>query len=54
MADAKSARGIESIIADLRFGIRQFRRRPFSTTTMVVVLALGIGFNTALLSSCIR
>jgi len=48
MADAKSARGIESIIADLRFGIRQFRRRPFSTTTMVVVLALGIGFNTAL------
>ena len=44
----RGARGIESVIADLRFGLRLFERKPFSTLTMVVVLALGIGFNTAL------
>ncbi|HYN08671.1 MAG TPA: ABC transporter permease [Vicinamibacterales bacterium] len=46
--DARGARGIESIVADLRFGFRHFRRKPLSTLTMIVVLALGIGFNTAL------
>ena len=46
--DARGARAIDSVIADLRFGIRHFSRTPFSTLTMVVVLALGIGFNTAL------
>ncbi len=46
--DARGTRAIDSVIADLRFGIRHFSRTPFSTLTMVVVLALGIGFNTAL------
>ena len=46
--DARGARGIESIGADVRFGLRQFARRPFSALTMIVVLAIGIGFNTAL------
>jgi hypothetical protein len=49
--DARAARGwrgIDSVIADLWFGIRLFRRSPLSTVTMVAVFALGIGFNTAI------
>jgi predicted permease len=46
--DARGGRRLESLAADVRFALRQFARRPFSTTTMIVVLALGIGFNTAL------
>jgi predicted permease len=46
--DARGARGIESLVADVGFGLRLFRRKPFVTATMVCVLALGIGFNTAL------
>ncbi len=46
--DARGARWIESILADLRFGIRHFGRTPLSTVTMIVLLALGIGFNSAL------
>jgi putative ABC transport system permease protein len=46
--DVRGAGGIESILADLRFGFRHFRRRPISALTMIVVLALGIGVNTAL------
>ena len=46
--DARGARGLESIAAGVRFGLRHFPRKPFSALTMIVVLALGIGFNTAL------
>ena len=46
--DARGGRRLESLAADVRFGLRQFARRPGSTITMIVVLALGIGFNTAL------
>jgi putative ABC transport system permease protein len=46
--DARGARGLESIMADVRFGLRHFGRKPFSALAMIVVLALGIGFNTAL------
>jgi predicted permease len=46
--DARGARGIESIVADVRFAVRYFGRKPITTATMVLVLALGIGFNTAL------
>src|SRR5262245_42595262 len=46
--DARGARWIESMVADLRFGLRHFSRKPYSTLTMIVLLALGIGFNTAL------
>ena len=51
--DARDARGmrlIESVIADLRFAFRYFARKPLTTTTIVLVLALGIGANTALFS----
>jgi predicted permease len=46
--DARGARWVESTIADLRFGIRHFGRTPLSTTTMIVLMALGIGVNIAL------
>ncbi|HEY7500345.1 MAG TPA: ABC transporter permease [Vicinamibacterales bacterium] len=46
--DARGGRGLESIIADLRFGIRIFGRKPVATLTMIAVFALGIGVNTAL------
>ncbi|MEX2282474.1 MAG: ABC transporter permease [Gemmatimonadota bacterium] len=46
--DARGSRWIESIIADARYGLRHFRRTPLTTVTMIVLLALGIGVNTAL------
>ena len=46
--DARGGRRLESLAADVRFGLRLSARRPGSTITMIVVLALGIGFNTAL------
>jgi cell division protein FtsX len=46
--DARGGRWLDSLVADLRFGLRQFRRQPLSALTIVVVLALGIAFNAAL------
>jgi putative ABC transport system permease protein len=37
-----------TIINDIRFGIRMLAKRPVVTVTAVVILALGIGANTAL------
>ena len=37
--DARAGRWIESILADFRFGLRHLGRTPFSTFTMVVLLA---------------
>ena len=41
---------LESLIQDARFGLRVLFRRPAFTTVVVVVLALGIGANTAIFS----
>src|SRR5687768_8104592 len=46
--DARGARWIESMGADVRFGMRHFARKPLATVTMIVLLALGIGIDTAL------
>src|SRR5687768_4567360 len=46
--DARGARWIESISADLRFGMRHFARTPLATVAMIVLLAIGIGIDTAL------
>ena len=51
--DARDARGmriVESVLADIRFAFRYFARKPLTTVTIVLVLALGIGANTALFS----
>jgi hypothetical protein len=45
--DARGTRAIESVAADLRYGVRHLARTPVATLTMVVVMALGIGFNSA-------
>ncbi len=45
--DARGLRGLESLVADIRIGYRHLRRTPLSSLTMIVVLALGLGFNSA-------
>ena len=40
--------GLESVMTDVRIGMRQLVRSPGATVLMVLVLALGIGVNTAL------
>jgi predicted permease len=46
--DARGGRGLESVLADVRYGVRCLSRTPLSALTMIVVFALGIGFNAAL------
>lgn len=41
--DARRTRWIDSARADVRFALRSFARRPAFATTIVLVLALGIG-----------
>ena len=48
--DAWGARWVESLIGDVRFAVRTYARRPLAAVTIVVVLALGIGVNSALYS----
>lgn len=48
--DARGARWVESMAADFRFALRYFSRTPLTTATIVFVLALGIGVNSALFS----
>lgn len=41
--DARPARFIHSMLADIRFALRHFRRKPLASATIVLVLAIGIG-----------
>jgi predicted permease len=45
--EARGTRGVESLLADVRIGARHLRRTWLPSLTMVVVLALGLGFNSA-------
>ena len=48
--DARGARWIESLAADVRYAIRHFSRTPVTAITLVLVLALGIGVNSLIFS----
>lgn len=48
--DARSVRSIESLWRDVRYGLRAIRRTPAVCATIVLILAVGIGANTAVFS----
>src|SRR5215471_15147900 len=43
-------RSIETLFQDLRFGVRMFLKSPGLTVILILTIALGIGFNSALFS----
>src|SRR5688572_2254919 len=47
---ARGTRWVEALAADSRFALRHFGRNPGATLTMLIVLAIGMSFATALFS----
>jgi predicted permease len=48
--DIRGARWIETLSGDVRFAFRHFGRTPLTAITLILVLSLGIGVNSALFS----
>jgi predicted permease len=49
--DRRANTTVESVVQDIRFGLRQMRRNPAFTLTAVITLGLGIGATTAIFSA---
>jgi predicted permease len=48
--DRRRFTGFESLVQDIRFGLRMLRKNPVVTLAVVITLGLGLGANTAIFS----
>jgi predicted permease len=49
--DARGGQWVDGVVSDLKYAFRYFARTPLSSTIIVLTLALGIGFSSAVFSA---